>query len=107
MENVTAILGSAANALTLRQQVLGNDIANANTPDFHSQSVDFSTALDGAVKSRVVTEPGMMTANGNGVDLEQTLISLEQTSYGLQGVETLLSMNVTTQTSVINNLQGA
>ncbi len=107
MASEMAILGSSVGALTTAQRVLANDVANANTPRFRSQAVRFHVLVSGRIEPTVVSEPGVATANGNGVDLEATLLQLEKTTAALQGVDTLIGMGITADASVVNNLQGA
>ncbi len=102
-----AILGSSVHALTTAQRVLANDVANANTPRFRAQAVRLHVLADGRVEPAMVSQPGVATANGNGVDLEATLLQLEKTTSALQGVDTLIGMGTTAAASAITNLQGA
>ena len=71
-----AISGSA-----LRQQVLANNLANAETPGFQRSDVDFHTTLSQAMKSgdaRAIEattfaskqDPQTLRADGNGVDID-------------------------------------
>jgi flagellar basal body rod protein FlgB len=107
MDSIGQILASSTQALTTAQRVFGNDIANANTPGFLAQGVRFQTLLNGTVAAQTVTARGAMTANGNGVDLEATLLALQQTTYALQGVETLWGMRSASEANAVTSLQGA
>ena len=61
----------------LRQSVLANDLANANTPDFRPEDVNFQQTLESAMQSGAspssvtytpYSEDIVNSADGNGVD---------------------------------------
>jgi flagellar basal body rod protein FlgB len=101
------ILLSGLQAYSLEETVLANDVANANTPGFQAETVSFAKTLAGALKPVVVAAPGLMTPNGNGVDLEAALVQLEQVAGRLDGLDSLLGGQVTTVTNIVNDLEGA
>lgn len=113
---VDPFLAQALSVSDMRTQVLANDIANANTPGFVPQDVAFAGVLrqqmglsagPNPLAPVVQSAPGLMTPNGNGVDMEQTLIELQKTMVASQGVGQTLADHFQTQQNVINNLQGA
>jgi flagellar basal-body rod protein FlgB len=74
-------LESAMGGSMLRQSLLANDLANANTPGFQPQDVDFTSTLAQAIAGgqsptdvsfTPYTADQVTQANGNGVDSEQT-----------------------------------
>jgi flagellar basal-body rod protein FlgB len=77
-DTTTWALEHALNAVAERQRAASNNIANAVTPGFRAQRVDFEDALDGALRSqssdaaisyrRANTPVGI---NGNDVSLEE------------------------------------
>lgn len=107
MEGAMGVLANGQDSVSLRQRVLANDLANLNTPGFQAQDVSFAKTLSGAIKPRVVTAPGLMTANGNGVNVDATLVALEQTTYRLQGIDALMGARVQAENNVITNMEGA
>ncbi|MDQ2827908.1 MAG: flagellar basal body rod protein FlgB [Chloroflexota bacterium] len=81
----------ALNSLSLRQQVLANNIANAQTPGYVSQDVSFEDRL-GAILSgsdtsatpnstgTVIATPDMTTSpNGNTVSMESEMSKTSET----------------------------
>lgn len=86
IESVTqAALSSALDGLSLRQNVIANNIANINTPGYQAQRVSFEDALAQSVAqgSGVVTPQVQLSlepteTNGNNVNLdEETLDDIE------------------------------
>jgi hypothetical protein len=99
-------LMAGAEAWSLQTTVLANDIANANTPGFQAQTVSFKDMLNG-VTPQVVSAPGLMTANGNGVNLPAVLVQLEEAAGRLEGLDNLIAARLAAVNSVIANLEGA
>lgn len=81
-----AALQSALDAAQLRQQVYANNIANANTPGYHRETVQFNTLLQQAIAQ----------ANGSG-----TLSMLQNSPSDLSASQTL--QNVTPVVTVDQN----
>lgn len=105
--NSTAALLAGIQAYSLQQSVLANDIANANTPGFKAETVTFARTLQGQLAPQVTVAPGLMTVNGNGVDLQSVLVQLEQAAGRLNGVDSLLASQDSTLSSVVTDLEGA
>ncbi len=83
----------ALKGLTMRQQAIGNNIANIDTPHYKAQAVNFEDALRAEVHSQSKVDPkmvriGMMTTNDRHIPLEpmvETFVStphIEQTLNG-------------------------
>lgn len=98
---------TGAQAWSLQTTVLANDIANANTPGFQAQTVSFAQTLSGAMNPQIVSAPGLMTANGNGVNLPAVLVQLEEAAGRLQGLDSLIAARLSAINGVITNLEGA
>ena len=92
---VSFVLHDAMNGLSLRQQVIADNIANVDTPHFRAQSVDFESALTGAIENGgVVTAEQLQPtiedtqtpvgANDNNVDLRKESIAAIQTQFQYQ-----------------------
>jgi flagellar basal-body rod protein FlgB len=96
---VTQVLATALDGVTARQNVIANDIANVDTPNFRATSVDFETQLKAAVEDgRFSAADGQpvdiaMTstpddtpvgANGNNVDLRKETLAAVQSQYQYQ-----------------------
>lgn len=69
------------NGSMLRESLLTNDLTNANTPDFKPEDVNFQQTLANAIEQgksptavtyAPFTEDVSNTADGNGVDSDQT-----------------------------------
>ncbi|WP_284754194.1 flagellar basal body protein [Arthrobacter sp. efr-133-R2A-120] len=82
-ESVTSVaLGSALDALTLRQNTIANNIANINTPNYHAKRVQFEDALAASVSAgngyaapTVSTSQEPTQLNGNNVNLDTETLS--------------------------------
>ena len=93
-ESLFGVHGAALEVRSQRMGVLASNIANASTPGFKAQDVDFHTALSamesaqatggddsisGALKYRVPSQPSL---DGNTVEL-----STEQTAFAENAVQ--------------------
>ena len=83
----------------LRQQILSNNLANANTAGFKRSDVDFESSLSAALSSgdpsqaaeEAAFQPqtdttSAMTPDGNNVDVDQELSSLTENSVQYQAL---------------------
>ena len=93
------VLQRGLEGASLRQQVLTNNLANANTAGFKRSDVDFESSLNAALSSSDPThaaedvsfEPqtdttSAMTPDGNNVDVDQELSSLTENSVQYQAL---------------------
>ena len=88
----------ALNATWYKQQVISNNIANSDTPDFKAKTVDFKIVLkdeyrkshpdrlnnNGALEVSVATTYETntnQTLNGNNVDMEKEALALADAQY--------------------------
>lgn len=83
----------ALDGLSQRQNVISNNIANVDTVNFRSTTVDFEDSLKAAIADGdptngptqldIMTEPTdtPVGANGNNVDLRKETMAAMQTSY--------------------------
>jgi flagellar basal-body rod protein FlgB len=102
----TSIVGieKAMQGSLLRQQVLANNIANANTPGYQRSDVDFQSALAQAFSSgspttgqldqitfSPQTDPtGAMQFDGNTVDINTENADLSENSLDYQALESVM-----------------
>jgi flagellar basal-body rod protein FlgB len=102
----TSIVGieKAMQGSLLRQQVLANNIANANTPGYQRSDVDFQSALaqafssgsptpgqlDGISFSPQVSATGAMQVDGNTVDINTENADLSENSLDYQALESVM-----------------
>jgi len=93
-DDVSAVLTSALDGLSLRQRVIADNVANIDTPSFIGSTVDFESALrsaiaDGEVAGRKITattgvSPTPVGPNGNNVDLQTETVTAMQSVFQYQ-----------------------
>lgn len=90
----TDVLGVALQGSAYKNDVIQNNIANADTPNFKKQEVSFenslideinSATIDGAinldnVKATVSTDPNSVRLDGNDVDLNVEMVEMYKNS---------------------------
>jgi flagellar basal-body rod protein FlgB len=96
---VTHVLATALDGVTLRQNVIADNIANVDTPGFRATSVDFETQLRAAISdgtfvdghrpsgdATATTSPTdtPVGANGNNVDLRKETMAAVQSQFQYQ-----------------------
>ena len=112
-DNTQLGLQQAISGAALRQQVLANNLANAETPGYRRQDVDFHSTLAAAMKtgsaSRIdtttfaaQTDPQTLRADGNGVDID--VESANMAKNGLE-YEALISV-AKARTSILRSAMG-
>lgn len=78
----------ALDGLSMRQQVLTNDIANANTPGFRAQDVSFESQLQNLIASGSSTNlssvspsqmPSVVTLPDTGLGIDQNNVNIDST----------------------------
>ncbi len=92
---------------TQRQQLLANNLANANTPGFKRSDVDFHAVLQQvfagnpalADLSQVTFQPqtdstGSMRQDGNNVDVDSEMASLSQNTLDYQAMVSVMTARV-------------
>lgn len=89
---VASVLATTLDGLALRRDVIADNIANVDTPNFRATSVDFESALERAigngegasleVSTQVTDTP--VGVNGNNVDLRHESMAAMQTQYQYQ-----------------------
>jgi flagellar basal-body rod protein FlgB len=106
----TSIVGveKAMQGSLLRQQVLANNVANANTPGFQRSDVDFQSALAQAFSgsptasqiAQISFQPqtdgtGAMQVDGNGVDINTEMADMSENTLDYQALESVLATRMT------------
>ena len=93
---VSTVLGTTLDGLSLRRDVIADNIANVDTPGFRASTVDFETALRSSVLSGDARSlergiaPGVTAtatpvgADGNNVDLRHEAMAAMQTQFHYQ-----------------------
>lgn len=125
----TDILHAALNGLNARQNVISNNIANADTPGYSAQTLDFEGQLQRDIEARKrgrsphelstthgrhyerpgLKEPhsmqdllGQMSNDGNGVDMEQEIVNMAQAQLSYTTVSQLVAGRFSSLKYVIN-----
>ncbi len=91
-DGVSSVLHVAINGVSLRQNVIADNIANLDTPGYRASSVDFESALrralsNGDLGSMEVTTTATDTPvgpNDNNVDLRKEVLAATQSQYQYQ-----------------------
>jgi len=124
--SIITILDKQLDALTLRQRVIANNVANANTPGFKKSEVAFSNQLRDAmdkngihlryshpkhittrrsvseIEAKVVTtENTIMNYGKNNVDVEQEMVNLAANTIMYNAVSRMISGKLTSMGNVI------
>lgn len=90
-DNTQLALQQAISGASMRQEVLSNNLANAEVPGFQRSDVDFHTALSQAMKTGDATaiesttfqaqrDNQVLRADGNGVDIDTESANLAKNS---------------------------
>ena len=88
------LLERAMHGASMRQSVLAENLANANTPGYARRDVDFEGALraalrDGKAESASFSpavQAGFQRADGNGVDIENEAAALAKNGLTYQAL---------------------
>jgi flagellar basal-body rod protein FlgB len=87
IDSTQSALEAAMRGSMLRQSLLTSNLANANTPGYQRQDVNFQGALSNAMASgqspdsvsfSPVTQNQVVSADGNGVNAEQESANLSE-----------------------------
>ena len=91
-------LDKALTGANMRQGVLSNNVANANTPGFLPSDVDFHSAIEAAMSSGSAEASldgvgfssqqsgGPITADGNGVDMDVQMANLSENALDYEAL---------------------
>ncbi len=100
-DRVEGVLHTALAGLSLRQDVIADNVANIDTPNYRARSVDFEDSLRTAVARGGVPESGVAVTstptltpvgpNGNNVDLRKETMAAMQTVFQYQTVTRAVS----------------
>ena len=94
-DRVQSVLHGALGGLSLRQNVIADNVANVDTPHFRARTVDFETSLKAAIArgqspsaisfqtTPTLTPVGL---NDNNVDLRKETVAAMQTLFQYQTV---------------------
>jgi flagellar basal-body rod protein FlgB len=87
-DSATSALVSALDGLSVRQRVIGNNLANIDTPGFKSSDVSFARHLNNAVQAG--SQLSLTETDGNHLQAENTgdgvdIITRTDTTHRLDG----------------------
>ena len=99
LDGIVGILSFAVDGLAQEQQAIAGNLANANTPGYTAQQVDFQTSLEQALQSPgggtaqvVVSDTSDPPAtDGNNVNTADQLSDAEQASLQYQTMVEMLN----------------
>jgi len=99
-------LERAMSGAMMRQQVLADNLANANTPGFKRSDGDFQSALQRAFAANaspsqvaqtaftVETDPATVRADGSGVDVDTEMAALSETALTYNALTSIASARI-------------
>ena len=99
--------------LAERQRVINDNIANVETPNFTARRVEFEERLSAAVKSgasgditpTIVSSNAPRLPNGNNVEIDKEMISLQDTGLRYQlAIEAVTAKLALIRTSIKGGL---
>ncbi|NLG73588.1 MAG: flagellar basal body rod protein FlgB [Chloroflexi bacterium] len=118
----------ALDGLARRQEVIGQNLANIDTPGYKAQTVDFETALKRSLEKGTSMRPqkthpghriasqaepgrvqielrrgGSQRADGNTVDLDTELLEMSETGLRFQALTTLVSKKLSLLKTIAQN----
>jgi flagellar basal-body rod protein FlgB len=116
-DNSLVGLQDAMSGAALRQQVLANNIANANTPNFKRSDVDFQGVLAQAFAnnptpqslSQISFQPdiqstgGSMQVDGNNVDIDTEMSDLSENTLDSQAMSSVMTTRLMILRTAIGN----
>lgn len=94
-----SVLQEAMSGAALREQVLANNVANANTPQFTRSDLDFQSAIQQALANgtpvdQVQFQPQLdttapVTLDGNNVSVDSEMSKLSENTITYQSLESI------------------
>ena len=104
-------LDKALTGAQMRQGVLANNVANANTPGFLPSDVDFHSVIanamsEGSVDNASFTPEqsgGPITADGNGVDMDVQMANLSENALDYEALTAVSRARLNMLSTVIGH----
>lgn len=105
LDSTQAILAAAMRGAWQRQTLLTDNLANANTPDYKRQDLNFQATLRSAIGSEESlesvqftpeTQPQVVSPNGNGVSVDQESALLAENGLQYETLSQMLGAENTT-----------
>lgn len=108
LENVGASIEQYMNLVSARQKVVASNIANADTPGYHTKDIDFRAELENQMageeeKPNVIEVSGLKTKNdGNNVDMDREARLLAENALRFSVASNLAHSEVSTIRTAID-----
>jgi flagellar basal-body rod protein FlgB len=96
--------------LSTRQKLVASNIANADTPGYHTQDIDFQSEFQNAVSStpKVIDAAGLQMKNdGNNVSLDRESRLLSENALRFNVASNLLRLQIQSLRSAIKEGQSS
>jgi flagellar basal-body rod protein FlgB len=109
LDPVAAQLERYLDLLSVRQRLVASNIANVDTPGYHTQDIDFADELRRASGAPEVFEAGgLVTKNdGNNVSLDRETRLLAENALRFQAASSLLRSQIQQVRAAIKEGQGS
>ena len=110
MDRITGQLERYLDLLSARQKLVASNIANADTPGYHTQDVDFQSEFQKAVAStpNVLEVAGLpMKNDGNNVSLDRESRLLAENALRFNAAASLLRSQISSLRSAIKEGQSS
>ena len=106
IDRLTDNIEQYMNLVSLRQKLVASNIANADTPGYKTQDLDFQasfrSAMDGG-SPKTVSVPGLNTKNdGNNVDLDREARLLAENAMRFNVAATIMKSSLNQVKEAIN-----
>jgi flagellar basal-body rod protein FlgB len=100
IDSLTNSLEQYMNVVSLRQKLVASNIANADTPGYKTQDLDFQSSLQSAMSGgspKTVQVSGLTTKNdGNNVDLDREARLLAENALRFNVASNLMKSSLNT-----------
>jgi len=96
--------------LSTRQKLVASNIANADTPGYHTQDIDFQSEFQNALSGspQVIDAPGLQMKNdGNNVSLDRESRLLSENALRFNVASNLLRIQIQSLRSAIKEGQSS
>ncbi len=96
--------------LSARQRLVASNIANADTPGYRTQDIDFQAEFQNAMGAapQVIEAPGLAVKNdGNNVSIDRESRLLSENALRFSFASSLMRLQLQTVRSAIKEGQGA
>jgi flagellar basal-body rod protein FlgB len=99
MDGIVNVLQYAVDGVAQQQQATANNLANADTPGYTAQDVDFETSLQqalgsadgGTATTAVSADPAAPATDGNNVDTSTQLVDAQTETLQYQTMVDMLN----------------